>query len=220
MMKNKKYETASYYKNGPHRMYKLIKRVFDILLAITMLALLWWLMIIIAICIRIDSQGPILFRQKRPGYKKQIFTIYKFRTMKIEVEENGRKLSDEERTTKLGKFLRKSSLDELPQLYNVLKGEISFIGPRALLINDLNTYTEEQMKRFTVLPGISSWNAVQGRNNNDIQTKYNNEVYYVNHFGVWIDVKIFFKTIAVVLDQKGIDDKVRRVAADIIENAE
>ncbi|MCC8149944.1 MAG: sugar transferase, partial [Lachnospiraceae bacterium] len=154
---------------------------------------MWWLMLIIALLIKLDSKGPVIFKQRRPGYKKQIFTMYKFRTMKVETMDGDRKLSDDERTTKLGKFLRKSSLDELPQLFNILKGEVALIGPRALLINDIPTYTEDQLKRFEVLPGMTSWNAVQGRNDNDLQTKYNNEVYYVEHFGPMIDIKIFLR---------------------------
>ncbi len=214
----KGYETKSYYRSGNHRIYKRIKRAFDFMASLIAIICLWWLMLIIALLIRLDSKGPAVFKQRRPGYKKQIFTMYKFRTMKVETMEGDRKLSDEERTTKLGKFLRKSSLDELPQLFNILKGEVALIGPRALLINDIPTYTEEQLKRFEVLPGMTSWNAVQGRNDNDLQTKYNNEVYYVDHFGPMIDIKIFFKTFLVLFSRKGIDDQVRRIGADIIED--
>ncbi len=200
--------------------YLKIKRYLDIMLALVMLIFLWPLMLICMIAVKIESKGPAIFSQKRPGYQEKIFSLYKFRSMKIETLKNGVPLTDEQRLTKTGKFLRKTSLDELPQLVNILKGEMSFIGPRPFLINDLEKYTEEQKIRFDVLPGITSWTAIHGRNNILEQDKFNYEIEYVKHIGFRIDLEIFLKTISLVLSGKNVDDHVNsgRIAAEIIED--
>lgn len=200
--------------------YLKFKRCFDVIFAILLLLVLWPIMLFAALWVKIESPGPAIFKQKRPGYQQEIFSIYKFRTMRIETTKNGRSLTDVERLTKSGDTLRKTSIDELPQLINIIKGEMSFIGPRPFLINDLDSYNEEQLIRFEVLPGITSWTAIHGRNNIYIQNKYNYEIFYVKNIGLKIDLTIFLRTILIVLSQKDVVDNVNdgRIAAEIIED--
>lgn len=199
--------------------YLKIKRYLDIVLALGMLTVLWPLMLILMALIKFESPGPAIFKQKRPGYQQKIFSLYKFRSMRTETVEGGKALTDTERLTKMGKFVRKTSLDELPQLINILKGEMSFIGPRPFLINDLEKYTEEQKIRFDVLPGITSWTAIHGRNNIPEQEKFNYEIEYVKRIGPKIDLEIFLKTVALVFSGKDVEDHVneQRIAAEILE---
>ena len=201
--------------------YIKIKRVLDILLALILFIPASIIMLVFAIWIKLESKGPVIFKQRRPGYHQKIFTLYKLRSMRIETrDKNGRELTDQERMTLSGKIVRKTSVDELPQIWNILKGEMSFIGPRPFLINDLDSYNEEQLVRFDVLPGITSWTAIHGRNNQTIQEKYDQEIYYVNHISFATDMQIFFKTIGLVLSQKDVEDHVTegRIAAQIIED--
>lgn len=201
--------------------YLKIKRFLDIIFAIILLIPAIILIFIFSIWIRLESRGNVIFKQRRTGYHQKLFTMYKLRSMKIETrDKNGKALTDQERMTLSGKIVRKTSIDELPQLLNILKGEMSFIGPRPFLINDLGTYNEEQLIRFEVLPGITSWAAIHGRNNQTIQDKYNHEIYYVKNISFKLDMYIFFKTIALVFSQKNIDDHTNdgRIAADIIED--
>lgn len=201
--------------------YLKIKRFMDCFFAILLLIPSAILMGISAIWIKLESRGPVIYKQARPGYHQKIFHIYKLRSMRTEVrDKNGNALTDEQRMTKSGNFVRKTSIDELPQLINILKGEMSFIGPRPFLINDLDTYNEEQLIRFEVLPGITSWTAIHGRNNQTIQEKYNQEIYYVNNISFALDAKIFFKTIALVFSQKNVEDHTTdgRIAAEIMED--
>jgi lipopolysaccharide/colanic/teichoic acid biosynthesis glycosyltransferase len=204
------------------RAYLKLKRWFDLLLAAVLLLATGPVILLACLWIKLESKGPVLFRQKRPGYHKEIFTIYKLRSMRIETMKDGRALSDRERLTRSGRFLRMTSIDELPQLFNVIRGEMSFIGPRPFLINDLDTYNEEQLIRFEVLPGITSWAAIHGRNTISIQDKYNYDVYYVRNIGFKIDALIFLKTIALVLSFKHIEDSegvnAPRIAAEIKED--
>lgn len=199
--------------------YLKIKRYFDIVLALLMLAFLWPFMLLCMLWVKLESRGPAIFKQKRPGYKQRIFSLYKFRSMRAETVRDGKMLTDQERMTKSGNFLRKTSLDELPQLINILRGEMSFIGPRPFLINDLGKYTEEQKIRFDVLPGITSWTAIHGRNNVPEQDKFNYEIYYVKNIGFKIDAEIFIKTILLVFTQKNVVNEVneQRIAAEILE---
>lgn len=187
-------------------MYKYIKRAMDFVVAFLLLIILSPLMLAAAVCIAANLDGPVLFRQERPGKKGKIFTLYKFRTMSTRLyDKNGRELSDFERMTKIGRFLRKTSVDELPQLFNILKGDMSFIGPRPLLTEYLNLYSPEQMRRHEVLPGISGWAQVNGRNTLTWNEKFSYDVYYVDHYGFGMDMKIFFKTIENVIRQDGIN---------------
>lgn len=199
--------------------YLKIKRYFDIVLALIMLAFLWPFMLLCMLWVKLESRGPAIFKQKRPGYKQRIFSLYKFRSMRAETVRDGKMLTDQERMTKSGNFLRKTSLDELPQLINILRGEMSFIGPRPFLINDLGKYTEGQKIRFDVLPGITSWTAIHGRNNVPEQDKFNYEIYYVKNIGFKIDAEIFIKTILLVFTQKNVVNEVneQRIAAEILE---
>ena len=201
--------------------YLKVKRGLDILFALLLLIPSSIIMGLCIVWIKLESKGPAIFKQRRPGYHQEIFSIYKLRSMRIEtVGKDGHALTDQERMTKSGNFVRKTSIDELPQLINILKGEMSFIGPRPFLINDLGTYNEEQLVRFEVLPGITSWTALHGRNNQTIQDKYNHEIYYVNNISFKLDAYIFFKTIALVFSQKDVEDHTNdgRIAAEIIED--
>lgn len=180
----------------------------DFLVAVILLTVLSPLMLLAATLIAVNRDGPILFKQKRPGKDGKIFTVYKFRTMSIAlIDRNGKELSDFERMTRIGKFLRKTSIDELPQLFNIIKGDMSFIGPRPLLTEYLGLYSPEQMRRHEVLPGISGWAQVNGRNTLTWEQKFAYDIYYVDHYSFLMDMKIFFKTIENVLRQDGINSE-------------
>lgn len=197
-------------------MYKnFVKPVLDRLLALIFVLLFWWLYIILAILVRVKLGSPVLFVQERPGKidpktgKEVIFKLYKFRTMTSEVDADGQLLPDEQRLTKFGKFLRSTSGDELPSIiFNVLlsppgKG-LSLIGPRPLLVEYLPRYSKEQRRRHEVMPGLTGYAQVSGRNTLDWESKFSADVWYVDHISFWLDVKIFFKTITVVLKRTGI----------------
>ncbi len=187
-------------------MYKLFKRAADFLLALAMLICLSPLMVAAAILIKINRDGPVLFKQERPGMNGKIFTVYKFRTMSVRThDENGKELADFERMSKIGSFLRKTSVDELPQLINILKGDMSFIGPRPLLVEYLPLYNDEQKRRHEVRPGISGLAQVNGRNAISWEEKFRLDVEYVDSISLKTDVHIFFKTITNVLKQDGIN---------------
>lgn len=186
--------------------YLVVKRVIDWVSAFLLLIIVFPIMLVATIAIMIDSKGPILFRQNRPGKSGEIFTVYKFRTMSLETDQDGNLLPDILRMTKLGSFLRKCSIDELPQLFNVLKGDMSFIGPRPLLVQYLEHYTPEQNRRHEVLPGISGWAQVNGRNAISWEEKFRYDVWYVDHISFMLDVKIVFRTIKNVLVREGINN--------------
>lgn len=162
-------------------------------------------MLIIAVCIRFQLGKPILFKQLRPGYRGQPFSIYKFRTMTDQRDCQGNLLPDKERLTGLGKYLRTSSLDELPELFNVLRGEMSLVGPRPLLMQYLSRYTPEQARRHDVLPGITGWAQINGRNTLSWEQKFEYDVWYVDHWSFWLDVKILWSTIFKVIRREGIN---------------
>lgn len=201
--------------------YLKVKRALDVIFAVLLFIPASIVMLIFVIWIRLESKGTAIFKQRRPGYHQEIFTMYKLRSMRIETRDtDGRALTDQERMTVSGNIARKTSADELPQLINIIKGEMSFIGPRPFLINDLGTYNEEQLIRFEVLPGITSWTAIHGRNNQTIQDKYNQEIYYVNNISFKLDAEIFIKTVALVFSQKDVEDHTTegRIGAEIIED--
>lgn len=201
--------------------YLKTKRSLDLLLAVILLVPASIIMLFFIIWIRLESKGAAIFKQRRPGYHQKIFTMYKLRSMRVETrDKNGRALTDQERMTVSGRVARKTSIDELPQLINIIKGEMSFIGPRPFLINDLGTYSKEQLIRFDVLPGMSSWTSIHGRANQSIESKYNHEIYYVNNISLKLDMEIFIKTVALVFSQKDVEDHVTegRIAAEIIED--
>ena len=187
-------------------MYKYIKRSLDLITALFLVIILSPIMLIAAILIAVNRDGPILFKQERPGNDGKIFTVNKFRTMSTVLrDKNGNELSDFDRMTKIGNILRKTSIDELPQLFNIIKGEMSFIGPRPLLKEYLELYSPEQMRRHEVLPGISGWAQVNGRNTLTWEEKFAYDVYYVDHYSFKMDLKIFIKTIENVVSQDGIN---------------
>ncbi len=183
---------------------RFVKPLLDKVLALVLLLLLWPVMLATAIAIYLWDGRPILFTQRRPGYKGRIFTIYKFRTMTNERDEKGELLPDEKRLTGVGKIIRSLSLDELPQLYNILKGDMSFIGPRPLLEEYLPLYNERQRKRHDVKPGITGWAQVNGRNLLDWPTRFEYDVWYVEHLSFWLDMKILWLTLIKVLRREGI----------------
>ncbi len=181
-----------------------VKRLFDLLLASLALILLSPVMLFVSILVAIKLGFPILFRQSRPGLQGQIFTIYKFRTMKDATDSKGNALPDDQRLTKFGKLLRSTSLDELPELFNVIKGDMSIVGPRPLLIQYLPLYNTEQARRHDVLPGITGWAQVNGRNAITWQEKFNLDVWYVDHWTLWLDLKILALSLVKVLKREGI----------------
>ena len=187
-------------------MYKYIKRGMDFTAALMLLTVLSPLMLVVAILIKLNRDGPVLFRQERPGLNGKVFTVLKFRTMSVRThDKSGRELSDFERMSKIGSLLRKTSIDELPQFINILRGDMSFIGPRPLLTEYLEFYSPEQMRRHEVRPGISGWAQVNGRNTITWEEKFSLDVEYVDNISFAMDVKIFVRTILNVLKQDGIN---------------
>ena len=186
---------------------KFIKRFLDFVLSLIALIILSPIMLIIFILVRIKLGSPALFKQKRPGKNEKIFTLYKFKTMSDEKDEKGNLLPDEKRLSKFGKILRSTSLDELPELINILKGDMSIVGPRPLLIQYLPLYNDEQKRRHEVRPGLTGLAQVNGRNNLDWDERFKEDVYYVEHISLWEDIKIIFKTIGKVLKREGISQQ-------------
>lgn len=182
----------------------LIKRLFDFLGALVGLIVLAPIFLTIAIAIYINMGNPIVFTQSRPGKDSRIFTFYKFRTMGAAYDANGEFIPDDQRLTNLGCFLRKTSLDELPQLWNILKGDMSFVGPRPLLAEYLDYYTPEQARRHEVKPGITGWAQVNGRQNIPFSRRLQLDVYYVEHWNLFFDLKILFLTFVKVLGMSDI----------------
>jgi lipopolysaccharide/colanic/teichoic acid biosynthesis glycosyltransferase len=180
------------------------KRAFDVFAATATLIVLFPLLAAIAVAVRIFLGTPVLFRQVRPGYKARPFTCLKFRTMTDKRDEYGELLSDSERSTSFGTFLRSTSLDELPELINVIRGEMSLVGPRPLLMHYLPLYSSEQAQRHEVKPGITGWAQINGRNAIDWQTKLALDTWYVDHWSLWLDLKIIALTIRQVIGRKGI----------------
>ena len=185
---------------------KYFKVILDYFFAFVLLLITMPIMLIVAILIKLDDpKNPILFKQDRPGKNARIFTLYKFRTMKIETEKDGKVLNDFQRITKLGYYLRKMSIDELPKLINILKGEMSFIGPRPLLVEYLQHYTPYEMRRHDVKPGITGWAQVNGRNAISWEQKFELDIWYIDNVSFKLDLKIIFLTIINVLKSEGIN---------------
>lgn len=186
-------------------MYRLFfKRIIDISLSLIFIFLFWWLYIVVAILVRVKLGSPILFKQARPGLNNKIFQMYKFRTMTDKKDKDGNLLPDSERLTKFGKFLRSTSLDEIPEFFNILKGDMSLIGPRPLLVKYLERYSEEQLRRHNVRPGISGWAQVNGRNTISWEDKFKYDIEYVDKLSFLLDLKIIILTIKKVLIRDGI----------------
>ena len=187
-------------------MYRLfLKRFLDFIFALFGLLLILPVLLILILLLSIANKGTPFFFQKRPGKNGKIFTIIKFKTMTDEVDQEGNLLPDFERMTKAGNFVRKFSLDEIPQLISVLKGDMSLIGPRPLLEKYLPRYTKEQFRRHEVKPGITGWAQVNGRNSIGWEEKFKLDVYYVDHFSFLLDMKIIFMTIAKVFKSEGVN---------------
>lgn len=187
----------------PQRSYRL-KRGMDIVGAATGLLLCAPILAVIALLVRLKLGSPILFRQQRPGLHGKPFTLYKFRTMTDARDADGNLLPDAERLTNFGRFLRRTSLDELPELINVLKGDMSLVGPRPLLIQYLQRYTPEQARRHETRPGITGWAQINGRNALSWEEKFHLDVWYVDNVSLWLDLKILFLTVWKVLRREGI----------------
>ena len=181
-----------------------VKRLFDIIFSFYLLLILSPLFLIIFILVKLKLGGPIIFKQRRPEKNEKIFEMYKFRTMTDKRDKKGDLLPDKDRITAFGKFLRKMSLDELPELFNVLKGDMSFVGPRPLLIEYLLLYNKEQKKRHLVKPGLTGWAQVNGRNAISWEEKFEYDVWYVENWSLWFDFKILIKTFSKVLKMEGI----------------
>jgi len=180
------------------------KRLFDLVFASLGLLLISPFLLLISLLVLVYHGSPVLFRQVRPGYRARPFTNLKFRTMRDLYDDQGDPLSDEQRLTSLGRFLRSASLDELPELINVLRGEMSLVGPRPLLTQYLDRYTPQQSRRHDVLPGITGWAQVSGRNALTWEEKFRFDVWYVDHWSFWLDIKIILITIIKTLQREGI----------------
>ena len=185
----------------------MTKRLFDIFVSFFGLLILSPVLLLIAILVRVKLGSPVLFQHSRPGKDGKLFNMIKFRTMKNEFDQSGRMLPDELRMTRLGSILRKSSLDELPELINVLKGDMSIVGPRPLLIEYLPLYSKDQARRHEVRPGITGWAQVNGRNAITWKKKFSLDVWYVDNQNLFLDLKIIFMTLQKVFDRSGIDDE-------------
>jgi lipopolysaccharide/colanic/teichoic acid biosynthesis glycosyltransferase len=190
------------HKKGIYEKY--IKRSFDLIVAVIAFIVLFPLLIIIAVLIRIKLGSPIIFKQKRPGLNEKIFTLYKFRTMTDKKDDQGVLLPDRERLTKFGKFLRSTSIDELPGLINIIKGDMSIVGPRPLLVEYLELYNSEQRKRHEVRPGLSGYAQINGRNALSWEDKFKLDVVYAYNVTFLHDIGIILKTIVKVVKREGI----------------
>lgn len=191
----------------PDRYYSYVKRTFDICLSGTALLLFMPILLAVALAIRLKLGSPIFFRQQRPGLNAKPFYVIKFRTMLDAYDDDGAFLSDEERLTTFGKFLRSTSLDELPELWNVLKGEMSLVGPRPLLMQYLPLYSPAQARRHDVRPGITGWAQVNGRNALDWDEKFKLDIYYLDNQSLWLDFKILAMTVQSVFARSGISNE-------------
>ena len=187
-----------------HLVYHSTKRVLDLVGSAAALLVISPVMLATAAAIRLTIGKPVLYKQQRPGYKGQVFSLYKFRTMNDVRDAQGKLLPDSERLTRLGRFLRSYSIDELPELLNVIKGDLSLVGPRPLLVEYLPRYSSEQMRRHEVLPGLTGWAQVNGRNALTWEDKFKLDVWYVDNCSLWLDVKILFMTLWRVLKREGI----------------
>lgn len=181
-----------------------LKRFIDLIISVLTLTFFFWLILLIALLVWLDMGKPVLFKQKRPGLRGKPFVLYKFKTMIEDFDEKGRLLPDSKRLNKLGRILRSASFDELPTLINVLKGDTSIVGPRPLLVEYLDRYTPEQARRHEVKPGITGWAQVNGRNAIKWEEKFRYDVWYVDNWSLWLDMKIIFMTIIKIMKREGI----------------
>lgn len=192
---------------GNKKLGQIVKRIFDFTASLCGLILLSPILIVVALLIRLNLGSPIFFTQDRVGKNNEVFKMIKFRSMKDGVDKDGNLLPDEMRLTKFGKTLRSTSLDELPELINVLKGDMSLIGPRPLLVDYLPLYNENQIRRHNVLPGLTGWAQINGRNSLSWNEKFNLDIWYVDNWSLTLDIKIFFLTIYKVFKRDGISQE-------------
>jgi sugar transferase EpsL len=185
----------------------MLKRLFDLIATILGLLLIWPFLIVLALLVRIKHGSPVLFCQQRPGLHGRPFMMYKFRTMTVERDADGTLLPDDQRLTGFGRFLRSASLDELPELINVLKGEMSLVGPRPLLTEYLPLYSPEQARRHELRPGITGWAQVNGRNTISWEEKFRLDVWYIKNQSFWLDIKILWLTVHKVFQRHGISQE-------------
>lgn len=189
-------------------MYKhFFKRLLDIIYSLGFILCFWWLYIILAILVKKKLGSPVLFKQQRPGLNGTVFTMYKFRSMTDAKDKDGKLLSDEERLPRFGQLLRATSLDEIPEFFNVLKGDMSLVGPRPLLVQYLERYNERQARRHEVRPGITGWAQVNGRNAISWEQKFEYDVEYVEKCSFLLDIKIIFMTIKKIFIREGISQE-------------
>lgn len=186
---------------------RYVKRVLDVVLALMALVMLSPLLIVTALLVRIKLGSPIIFHQERPGKAEKIFRLYKFRSMTDARDKNGDLLPDEMRLTRFGRILRSTSLDELPELWNILRGDMSIVGPRPLLVKYLPLYNEEQKHRHDVRPGLTGWAQVNGRNAISWEEKFRLDVWYVRHISFLVDAKVIFMTVKKVFCRDGISSE-------------
>lgn len=196
------------------------KRIFDLLLTIPGLLLLTPLLLPILLLVLLVEGRPVFFRQPRAGRNGEIFSVYKLRTMRNLYDENGQLLPDEQRLSKLGKFLRATSIDELPELFNILRGEMSLVGPRPLLARYLPRYSPEQMRRHAVLPGITGWAQINGRNALTWDERFRLDVWYVDHWSLALDIKILWLTFWKVVRREGISQPGHATMQEFMGNSE
>ncbi len=189
-------------------MYKhFFKRLLDIIYSLGFILCFWWLYIIVAILVKKKLGSPVLFKQQRPGLNGKVFTMYKFRSMTDAKDKDGKLLSDEERLPRFGQLLRATSLDEIPEFFNILKGDMSLVGPRPLLVQYLERYNERQARRHEVRPGITGWAQVNGRNAISWEQKFEYDVEYVEKCSFFLDIKIIFMTIKKIFIREGISQE-------------
>jgi len=183
------------------------KRLLDIIYSLGFILCFWWLYIILAILVKKKLGSPVLFKQQRPGLNGKVFTMYKFRSMTDAKDKDGKLLSDEERLPRFGQLLRATSLDEIPEFFNILKGDMSLVGPRPLLVQYLERYNERQARRHEVRPGITGWAQVNGRNAISWEQKFEYDVEYVEKCSFFLDIKIIFMTIKKIFIREGISQE-------------
>ena len=194
--------------DGMNSFERAVKRIFDLVCSFFGIVVLSPVFLIVYVALRVQNEGSVIFRQERIGYKGRAFNIYKFRTMRVNSESNGKPqlaAKGDERLTKVGKFLREHHLDELPQLFNVLKGDMSIVGPRPTLPYQIERYDERQLHRLDMRPGVTGWAQVNGRNDLTWTEKIEYDLEYVEKYSLWFDIKILFKTIGVVFKSEGIE---------------
>lgn len=202
-------------------MYRhFLKRVLDIVISFSALCILWPVLLVVALLVRMKLGSPVLFSQERPGKNEKIFRMYKFRTMTDERDENGVLLPDEVRLTPFGKFLRSTSLDELPELWAIFTGKMSLVGPRPLLVQYLPLYNEEQRRRHEVRPGLTGWAQVNGRNCVSWPERFRLDVEYVDKMSLWMDIRILFLTVKTVLVREGISSETSATMEYFLGNEE